>query len=163
MKIATKAVFLLASVASAGHRSYGFCTGNEGCGFAKPGDTTNPPFFADVDGDGRADFCGWGGTLPSSYTLFCILSDATPQITHESNEDPRVGAFLDVLNLTHYAAHFVSHEVDYETLLGLTDAELKEVGVKALGARKRILKQTQKQELSGQVGAASANSSRWHG
>ena len=34
---------------------------------------------------------------------------------------------------------------------------------KALGARKRILKQTQKQELSGQVGAASANSSRWHG
>ena len=106
--------------------------------------------FIDVNGDG----------LPDLVYSFSTRSDAcatqtqcvyinTKQGWLESSiaphsaavADPRVGAFLDALNLTHYAAHFASHEVDYETLLGLTDADLKEVGVKALGARRRILQQ----------------------
>jgi hypothetical protein len=69
--------------------------------------------------------------------------------------DPRVGVLLGALNLTHYAAHFATHEVDYETLLGLTDAELKEVGVQALGARKRILARTVITDDNKPVAAAS--------
>ena len=34
---------------------------------------------------------------------------------------------------------FVEHEIDYKTFLGLEDADLKELGIKALGSRKKIL------------------------
>ena len=80
-------------------------------------------------------------TAVASLLLALALASGTPEqaTALPALADPRVGALLDALNLTHYAAHFANHEVDYETLLGLTDAELKEVGVKALGARKRIL------------------------
>jgi hypothetical protein len=81
--------------------------------------------------------------VTSLLLALAFASDTPEQATSlTALTDPRVASLVDVLNLTHFAAHFASHEVDYETLLWLTDAKLKEVGVKALGARKKILKQT---------------------
>jgi CRISPR/Cas system-associated protein Cas5 (RAMP superfamily) len=34
---------------------------------------------------------------------------------------------------------FIEHEIDYQTFLSLEDADLKELGIKALGSRKKIL------------------------
>ena len=38
-----------------------------------------------------------------------------------------------------YLQLFVDHEIDYKTFLGLEDADLKEMGIKPLGHRKKIL------------------------
>jgi hypothetical protein len=58
----------------------------------------------------------------------------------------QVSAFLEDDGLDKYANHFANHEVDFEALLELTDNELKEIGVKAVGARKRILKQINREK-----------------
>ena len=96
-------------------------------------------------------------TAVTSLLLALAFASGTPEqaTTVTALADPRVDAFLDVLNLTHYAAHFANHEVDYETLLGLTDAELEKVGVQALGARKRILVRTVVTDDNKPVAAAS--------
>jgi hypothetical protein len=63
--------------------------------------------------------------------------------------DPRVDLFLASLNLAHHSAQFTTHEVDYETLIELTDLELEKVGIKALGARKKILRKLTALEKGG--------------
>ncbi len=50
-----------------------------------------------------------------------------------------VRAFLDSLGLVTYADTFEANAIDTETLPDLTDADLKELGVAALGHRKKIL------------------------
>ena len=96
-------------------------------------------------------------TAVTSLLVLTVLASGTPEQA-TALADPRVGSLLDVLNLTHYAAHFASHEVDYETLLGLTDADLKEVGVKAVGARRRILKKAGENRVTADCGC---NSGGW--
>jgi hypothetical protein len=59
---------------------------------------------------------------------------------HSPKEDAQVTHFLASIDLAEYAAAFAEHKVDYETLTELNDVDLKEMGIKALGARKRILK-----------------------
>lgn len=50
-----------------------------------------------------------------------------------------VGAWLDQLGLGQYAAVFAANVVDEEILRQLTDGDLKELGVAALGHRKKLL------------------------
>merc|ERR1712167_67705 len=67
-------------------------------------------------------------------------SDVPSMAMHEPNEDKRVTAFLASIKLGEYAPAFAKHKVDYETLLDMDHTDLKEVGVVALGARKKMLK-----------------------
>lgn len=53
--------------------------------------------------------------------------------------DPRVEALLRELGLVEYVEGFAANAIDHELLPTLTDADLKELGVAALGHRKRIL------------------------
>ncbi|KAL7752304.1 hypothetical protein RI367_002350 [Sorochytrium milnesiophthora] len=46
---------------------------------------------------------------------------------------------FEVLNLTKYLQAFVDQEVDFDVLITLTDADLKELGVSAFGARRKLL------------------------
>ena len=48
-------------------------------------------------------------------------------------------ALLESIDLAKYLQNFHSHEIDYASLPHLTDADLKEIGIFALGARKRLL------------------------
>ena len=48
--------------------------------------------------------------------------------------------WLDELGLSQYAASFVEHEIGLEILPELSDADLKEIGISALGHRRTILK-----------------------
>ena len=110
------------------------------------GGGSEPRFFGATYLNTGSGYCVASETSHARADRLALGDPSTPSCTKEEQDsqvasvlDTRVGAILDALNLTHYAAHFANHEVDYETLLGLTDADLKEVGVKALGARKRIL------------------------
>jgi len=47
--------------------------------------------------------------------------------------------FLEDLGLSEYRQSFLENEIGYDLLSSLTDADLRELGVKALGHRKRIL------------------------
>ena len=46
---------------------------------------------------------------------------------------------LDSIDHGKYLPNFIEHEIDYQTFLSLEDADLKELGIKALGSRKKIL------------------------
>ena len=50
-----------------------------------------------------------------------------------------VARFLEGLGLSEYLQAFLENEIGYDLLSTLTDADLRELGVKALGHRKRIL------------------------
>jgi class 3 adenylate cyclase/tetratricopeptide (TPR) repeat protein len=52
----------------------------------------------------------------------------------------KVSEWLDGLGLGRYAAAFIENEVDFSLLSELSDADLKEIGVSALGHRKTLLK-----------------------
>ena len=115
--------------------------------------------FIDVNGDGLpdkvVDFKTWTGVNDQYVYLNngCDWVDArtidklvmcTPKVEQATSltalADPRVGAFLGALNLTHYAVHFANHEVDYETLLSMHQGHLEGLGITALGARLKIIK-----------------------
>lgn len=51
---------------------------------------------------------------------------------------PVISEFLQDLNLDKYVPIFVEEEVDFDTLLTLNDDDLKEIGIKLLGPRKKI-------------------------
>jgi hypothetical protein len=65
---------------------------------------------------------------------------------HDPKEDTRTTDFLNSIGLGEYAPAFAEHKVDYETLMDLGDSDLEKMGIKALGARKRILKGIREQE-----------------
>ena len=51
---------------------------------------------------------------------------------------PTVASFLQELNLTKYLSIFEEQDVDFSTLLTLTDNDLKEVGITLFGPRRKI-------------------------
>lgn len=51
---------------------------------------------------------------------------------------PTVASFLQELKLTKYIPMFDKQDVDFGTLLTLTDSDLKEIGISLLGPRKKI-------------------------
>lgn len=53
-------------------------------------------------------------------------------------EDPKVSTWLAGLGLEHYAQAFAEAEVDFDTLPELTAADLLEIGVQAVGPRRRL-------------------------
>ena len=53
-------------------------------------------------------------------------------------EDPNVSAWLEELGLGQYASAFADAEVDFETLHELTIGDLREIGVDAVGPRRRL-------------------------
>jgi hypothetical protein len=54
--------------------------------------------------------------------------------------DGEVFAWLGVLGLSKYTRHFAEHEIDMACLSLLTDEDLIDIGVSALGARKKMLR-----------------------
>jgi hypothetical protein len=50
-----------------------------------------------------------------------------------------VADWLRALGLERYEAAFRENDVDAELLLGLTDNDLKDIGVNSLGHRRRLL------------------------
>jgi len=46
---------------------------------------------------------------------------------------------FEALDLSKYVDQFIDQEVDFNTLLTLTDGDLKELGIKAFGSRKKLL------------------------
>src|SRR5688500_10073640 len=61
--------------------------------------------------------------------------------------DLDVGRWLLELGLAEYTEAFRDHQIDGEILVELTDADLKEIGVVALGARKKLLAAIRKMAL----------------
>ena len=53
-------------------------------------------------------------------------------------EDPQVTAWLAELGLERYGAAFAEAEIDFETLADLTVADLRELGLDAIGPRRRV-------------------------
>jgi hypothetical protein len=56
---------------------------------------------------------------------------------------------LESIQLNKYIGLFVEHEIDFATFLTLQDADLKELGIKALGSRKKIEQVISKYKLGG--------------
>jgi len=50
-----------------------------------------------------------------------------------------IARVLESIDHAKYLPLFIEHEIDYQTFLSLEDADLKELGIKALGSRKKIL------------------------
>lgn len=50
-----------------------------------------------------------------------------------------IARVLESIDHSKYLPLFIEHEIDYQTFLSLEDADLKELGIKALGSRKKIL------------------------
>lgn len=50
-----------------------------------------------------------------------------------------IAEVLESIDHSKYLPFFIEHEIDYETFLSLEDGDLKELGIKALGSRKKIL------------------------
>ncbi|KAJ3274009.1 hypothetical protein HDV01_003679 [Terramyces sp. JEL0728] len=50
-----------------------------------------------------------------------------------------IARVLESIDHAKYLPLFIEHEIDYQTFLTLEDADLKELGIKALGSRKKIL------------------------
>ena len=65
-----------------------------------------------------------------------------------------VGQSLDTLGLGRYAGNFAEHEVGLELLPELGDADLKEMGISALGHRKTCSNRGREQRFSPQPARA---------
>ena len=68
-------------------------------------------------------------------------SDASRQLQvgEASPMKPTIANFLEDLNLTKYISTFEDQDVDFITLLTLTDSDLREVGISLFGPRRKIL------------------------
>ena len=49
-----------------------------------------------------------------------------------------IPTLLKQLGLEHYEERFEEQEIDFDTFLTMTEADLKEIGVNTLGARRKI-------------------------
>ena len=65
----------------------------------------------------------------------------------------QVSKWLDGLGLGQYKSNFVEHEVGMQILTEIGDADLREMGVSALGHRKALLKAIEllRQDQSGTI------------
>ena len=59
---------------------------------------------------------------------------------HVPKEDARITRFLASVDLMEYAPAFAEHKVEFELLPDLTDTDLEKIGIRALGARRKIFK-----------------------
>lgn len=60
----------------------------------------------------------------------------------------RILAVLEKAGLAKYHSIFTKEEFDYKSFIDVTDSELRELGVTAVGARKRILAAVQEESSS---------------
>ncbi|KAL5479217.1 hypothetical protein EMCRGX_G022711 [Ephydatia muelleri] len=58
--------------------------------------------------------------------------------TSSSSEDEDLSDLLKLLELDKYKENFDEQEVDFETFLTMTEEDFKEIGVKTLGARRKL-------------------------
>ncbi len=49
-----------------------------------------------------------------------------------------IPSLLEQLGLEHYQNRFEEEELDFDTLLTMSESDLKEIGVNTLGARRKI-------------------------
>jgi class 3 adenylate cyclase/DNA-binding CsgD family transcriptional regulator/predicted ATPase/ABC-type transport system involved in cytochrome c biogenesis ATPase subunit len=63
----------------------------------------------------------------------------SPQTAREPHADPAVTGLLRELGLHQYANVFAANAVDVDVLMTLTDGDLRELGVQAIGHRRRLL------------------------
>ncbi|MFA3920938.1 ATP-binding protein [Ruegeria hyattellae] len=70
----------------------------------------------------------------------------------------KVAHFLEQLGMSRYARAFIENAIDYEMLPELSDADLKEMGVRALGHRKKIRQAAS--IIAGEGSATSGSQSR---
>jgi hypothetical protein len=84
--------------------------------------------------------CDWVDTTTfgNSTKSYPKLKMCTPQSEY-ALMDEQVAGFLNSIGLAHYIHVFEAHEVDHETLLVLSDDQLKEIGIRAVGARAKIM------------------------
>lgn len=72
--------------------------------------------------------------------LTCPISSPTQWRSQpDTPEYPLVSEFLEDLKLTKYLSIFEEQEVDFETLLTLSDADLKEIGISLFGPRRKVI------------------------
>jgi hypothetical protein len=76
---------------------------------------------------------------------------------HDPKEDAQVTRFLASIDLAEYAPAFAEHKVDYETLRALTSQQLKEIGVRAVGASAKITNKLRQQQARLRVHGAKAS------
>ncbi|KAL5039169.1 hypothetical protein RTP6_006368 [Batrachochytrium dendrobatidis] len=75
-----------------------------------------------------------------SITFDLQIVDTLLGTDTKSNQDFNdIGQVLDQIGHGKYLPHFIEHEIDFQTFKTLEDADLKELGIKALGSRKKIL------------------------
>merc|ERR1712100_201983 len=66
--------------------------------------------------------------------------EALPTHGMASNSDTRVDEWLHSNGLAMFAGVFAEHMIEFEVLPDLDDADLRELNITAVGARKKILK-----------------------
>lgn len=82
---------------------------------------------------------------PTQTSYQALMNQATQervQALHSEQDQYEgvadLGALLRQLGLEHYESCFEQEEVDLDTFLTMTEADLKEVGVTTLGARRKL-------------------------
>jgi class 3 adenylate cyclase/DNA-binding CsgD family transcriptional regulator/predicted ATPase len=85
----------------------------------------------------------------------------SPQTAREPRADPSVTELLQELDLYQYADVFAANAVDMDVLMTLTDSDLRELGVQAIGHRRRLAaaiheRQSRVGRAGGVEGSASA-------
>ncbi|KAH6561702.1 hypothetical protein BASA50_003732 [Batrachochytrium salamandrivorans] len=68
-----------------------------------------------------------------------ISDTATSVENRNPNPVDDIAIVLDRIAHSKYLPNFIEHEIDFPTFLTLEDGDLKELGIKALGSRKKIL------------------------
>jgi hypothetical protein len=75
------------------------------------------------------------------------MEDQVQALDKQSNKDfdstyhsyTEISEILESIDHAKLLPLFIEHEIDYHTFLTLEDADLKELGIKALGTRKKVL------------------------
>lgn len=76
----------------------------------------------------------------TTYSTTVLTQECIQKVLSSSyDESKRLSTVLEDLSLTKYLPVFEEEEVDYSAFLTLSDGDLKEIGITALGARKKIL------------------------
>jgi hypothetical protein len=140
---------------------------NRGISIDVNGDGLPDWVMSEMDDDSTGKKSAYLGTYLNTGTGYCVASESSMALTwrttytesdilpcssipsmtmHDPKEDTRTTNFLTSIGLGEYAPAFAEHKVDYSTLMDLGDSDLEKMGIKALGARKRITKGIREQE-----------------
>ncbi|KAI8929181.1 hypothetical protein BC831DRAFT_445007 [Entophlyctis helioformis] len=68
-----------------------------------------------------------------------IVDDVLGSFAKDTKDFDQVAQVLESIAHSKYLHMFIEHEIDFATFLSLEDADLKELGIKALGSRKKII------------------------